>query len=313
MTRVLGPAVLLAMAAAVAAQEQSGPATVFRATSDTVPVYATVTDRADRLVSGLTRDQFTVRDNGKPQPLTLFDNSPQPIRLVVLIDVSGSMYGNLPIIRAAGAELFSRLGPADQATVGTLGDDIAINPDFTRDERALVARLPDRIREDAPTPLWRAILQGMDLFGDAEGRRVVLVISDGKDSRTGGFGQKFVGSFEVLDRAHRDNIMMYAVAMRSRLRPGAGGSLARSLGENFPDPEFGSAAVETGGGYVEIGPRDDLATTFARIADELHSQYLLGFRPPAADGKRHEVEVRVADGRMQVRARKTYLAPRAAR
>ena len=57
-------------------------------------MFATVTDSDDRLVPGLTRDRFEVRDNGRPQPVTLFDNTPQPIRLIVMIDISGSMLGN---------------------------------------------------------------------------------------------------------------------------------------------------------------------------------------------------------------------------
>src|SRR5689334_20144380 len=84
---------------------------VFRAGSEAVRVFVTVTDRDGRLVTTLTRDNFEVRDEGHPQPITQFDNRPQPIRLIVMLDVSGSMEGNLPLLRAAGAQLFSRLLP----------------------------------------------------------------------------------------------------------------------------------------------------------------------------------------------------------
>ena len=73
----------------------------FRGAADAVRVFVTVTDRDGRLVTTLSRDDFEVRDEGKPQPITLFDNSPQPIRLIVMLDVSGSMEGNLPL--AAGS------------------------------------------------------------------------------------------------------------------------------------------------------------------------------------------------------------------
>ena len=86
---------------------------VFRGTGDVVRVFVTVTDRDGRLVTTLTRDDFEVRDEGKPQPITLFDNTPQPIRLVVMLDVSGSMEGNLPLLRAAAEQLFARLRPDD--------------------------------------------------------------------------------------------------------------------------------------------------------------------------------------------------------
>jgi Ca-activated chloride channel homolog len=305
---------LCAFGALVSGQSQEPP--VFRAAGDTVPVFVTVTDRADRLITGLTQDRFTLRDNGRPQPITVFDNSPQPIRLIVLIDLSGSMYGNLPLIRDAGTALFSKLGRDDVATVGTFGKQIEINSTFTRDQRALLAALPQDIEPDAPTHLWRAILQAMDAFGDTAGRRVVLVLSDGQDSRAGEWGQKYVGSTEVVERAHRDNVMLYAVAMQSRFAPGRrpmGGGLMAQITNNFPSPEFGKTSVETGGGYVELRPRDDLGSAFSRIVEELHSQYLLGFAAPAKDGKRHEIEVRVSDGGLKVRARENYIAPRVAR
>src|SRR5215217_7804217 len=103
-------AVVLSLAALVVplrSQDQQPP--VFRGESDTVPVYVTVTDKDDRLVTTVTREEFQVFDNGKPQPITLFDNTPRPIRLIVMLDVSGSMEGNLPLLRAAAEQLFARL------------------------------------------------------------------------------------------------------------------------------------------------------------------------------------------------------------
>ena len=114
---------------------------VFRGTGDAVRVFVTVTDRDGRLVTTLTRDDFEVRDEGKPQPITLFDNTPQPIRLIVMLDVSGSMEGNLPLLRAAAEQLFARLRPDDVVRVGTFGHDITISPSFTRD--------PDELRGGA--------------------------------------------------------------------------------------------------------------------------------------------------------------------
>src|SRR5262245_47811695 len=103
MTRALAVGLL---AAALAGQTPARTPQVFHVTGDTVPVFVTVMDKSERLVPDLRRDAFQVLDNGKPQPLTLFDNSPQPIRLIVLLDVSGSMAGNLPLLRAACQELF---------------------------------------------------------------------------------------------------------------------------------------------------------------------------------------------------------------
>src|SRR6478735_4652936 len=120
MTRFIGYGTLtLCLLAAIGAAAQQQP--TFRAGNDAVRVFATVTDRDGRLVPHLTQGDFEVRDEGKPQPITIFDNTPQPVRLIVMLDVSGSMEGNLQLLREAADELFIRLRPDDVARVGTFG------------------------------------------------------------------------------------------------------------------------------------------------------------------------------------------------
>ncbi|HXW07463.1 MAG TPA: VWA domain-containing protein [Vicinamibacterales bacterium] len=289
---------------------------VFRGTTDLVRVFVTVTDRDGRLVTSLTRDAFEVRDEGKPQPITLFDNSPQPIRLVLMLDVSGSMSGNLPLLRGAAEQLVARLRPDDRARIGSFGHEISIAPAFTRDARELLGSLPESIHPDAPTPLWRALDQALDAFEDTgDERPVILVLSDGKDSGPIGFGREVSSQADIIDRARADDVMVYAVGMRSRRArqapPGIGrGSLHAMLTADLPDPGLARVAQETGGGYAEIGFGEDLGAAFARVADELHSQYLLGFVPPKRDGKVHDIDVRLSERGLTPRARKSYVAPR---
>jgi len=295
-----------------AAQQQP----VFRSRGDAVRVFVTVTDGDGRLVTTLTRDDFEVRDDGKPQPITLFDSTPQPVRLIVMLDVSGSMEGNLPLLRAAAAQLFARLRPDDGARVGTFGHEIAISSSFTRNPDELLAALPNTIAPDAPTPLWRAVDEALDTFGEAgDERRVILVLSDGKDSGPIGFRQRYVSQAEVIDRARNDDVMVYAIGMRSRgrrpMQPGIGpGSLQAMLTADLPDPGLARVAQETGGGYAEIRFGQDLGAAFAQVADELHSQYLIGFSPPKRDGKVHDIQVRVSQRGLKPRARKSYVAPK---
>jgi hypothetical protein len=92
--------------------------------------------------------------------------------------------------------------------------------------------------------------------------------------------------------------------------PGRLGSLG-ALVADLPDSGLATLALETGGGYFEIRPSDDLGATFTRVVDELHSQYLLGFAPPDRDGKRHKIEVRLGPRGLTARARKNYVAPKA--
>jgi VWFA-related protein len=289
---------------------------VFRGRGDAVRVFVTVTDRDGRLITTLAQDNFEVRDEGKPQPITLFDNTPRPIRLIVMLDVSGSMEGNLPLLRAAAEQLFARLRPDDVARVGTFGHEIAISPSLTRDPDELRRALPDAIAADAPTPLWRAVDEALNAFGEeGEERPVILVLSDGKDSGPIGFRQRFVSQAEVIDRARDDDVMVYAIGMRSRgtrpMRPGIGpGGLQAMLTADLPDPGLARVAQETGGGYTEIRFGQDLGAAFARVADELHSQYLLGFAPPQRDGKVHDIDVWVTQRGLTPRARKSYVAPK---
>ncbi len=109
--------------------------------------------------------------------------------------------------------------------------------------------------------------------------------------------------------------MIYAVGMRSRgaqrMPPGPGrGGLQAALIADLPDPGLARVAQETGGGYTEIRAGEDLAAAFARVADELHSQYLIGFAPPKRDGKSHDIDVRLTERGLTARARKSYVAPK---
>lgn len=303
--------VVVATAGLGAVQQQQ----VFRGLGDVVRIFVTVTDRDGRLVTDLTQDAFEVRDEGDVQPITLFDNTPQPIRLIVMLDVSGSMQGNLRLLRDSMRELFVRLREDDLARLGTFGAEIEISPAFTRDPAELLASLPTGIDPGAGTPLWAGLVEAMDAFGDeGDERRVVLVLSDGHDSGPIGF-RRYTSQFEVIDRARDDNVMVYAIGMRSRgavpARPGIGaGGLRQMLTADLPDPGLARAALETGGGYTEIRQNEDLGAAFARVAEELHSQYLLGFAPPKRDGKEHDVEVKVEGRGLETRSRKSYTAPK---
>jgi VWFA-related protein len=315
MTRIFPSIALLAVALTIHLSAQQ---TVFRSESETVNVYATVTDE-ERLVTDLKRENFQVLDNGRPQAITVFDNSPRPIRLIVLIDVSGSMADSLPVLREAAAELFKRLRPDDAVRVGTFGRTIEFSPTFTNNTDELMAALPADILPNSPTPLWRALDQAMAELESVEERPVVLVLSDGKDAPNRLSRDAILTLPQVTERATTQDVMIYSVGLHTRggasFVAARGGNLGDMLTADWPDPGLGTAAIETGGGYVEIRPRDlftgELHKAFARVAEELHSQYLLGFAPSLKDGKRHKIEVKVNVKDLKPRARKNYVAPAA--
>jgi Ca-activated chloride channel homolog len=183
---------------------------VFRARGDLVRVFVTVTDRDGHLVTTLAQDDFEVRDEGKPQPITQFDNTPQPIHLIVMVDLSGSMQGTLRLLRGAAAQLLSHLRSDDDVRIGYFGFDIKISPVLRHDAREVAAALPKSMTPDAPTPLWRALYHAVEAFGALDdGRKVILVMSDGQDSYAASFP---ISLPQLIDYAREHDVMIYALA-----------------------------------------------------------------------------------------------------
>jgi Ca-activated chloride channel homolog len=304
---------LLVAVGAGAAQEPT-----FKAGARTVAVYATVTSPTGRLVPDLPREAFTIYDNGKPQPLTLFANQVQPIKVVLLLDRSVSMVRNFELVEKAAEQFVAAMLPADKARIGSFSNRIQVDPrDFTSDKAELIRILRSELQEEGPTPLWNAVNVGITALLHQQGRRVVLVFTDGMDSPLS-FGSRNNSLKDVMKRAEEEDVMVYSVGLAASVpmvsrASGGGGRHSRYSGGgryiNRPDEGLPRLAAVTGGGYYELTRASDLSATFAKIADELHHQYAIGFTPPALDGKMHALEVRVGGGEgLTARARKSYLA-----
>jgi Ca-activated chloride channel family protein len=290
------PATTMLLAALALTSSGSAQQATFRAGTRTVPVYATVTDANGRLVPDLERSHFEIYDNGKKQDVTLFENAIQPISVVVMLDTSGSMTMHMDLLKQAATQFVIRLLPEDRARVGSFSDrnKILISPEtFTNDRDALMRAVREDMQFGNPTALWDAIDRSMDALKGVDGRRVVLVFTDGADSHSSR-SQK-----DILNRAREEEFMIYAIGLRSR---------QRGQGLTQPDKGLRKVADDTGGGYFELERTDELNSTFTRVAQELHSQYVLGFSPQALDGKTHVLDVRMTPPGLTARARKSYIA-----
>ncbi len=319
---LLSIAIAAAIGTVVAGGPRQDPQQPFKSGARTVAVYATVTDKAGRLVPDLTRDDFEIYDNGKLQPTTLFANEIQPITIVLMLDRSGSMKENFVLVERASAEFVRRLLPNDKARIGTFATKILIEPeDFTSDKQQLAGILRSDLQPEGPTPLWNASNTAINALRQQDGRRVILLFTDGVDM-PGNFKTNNLNYMDIMERATREDVMVYAIGLEATLpyirrqaptpgMGGFGGGMAQG-GTQRPDPGLPKIAEETGGGYFELTRADDLASTFARVADELHHQYALGFAPTKLDGKRHDLELRVKTKGMKVRARKSYVATKEA-
>jgi Ca-activated chloride channel family protein len=292
---------------------------VFRAATRTVPVYVTVTDADGRLVPDLGRDDFEIYDNGKAQPISVFASDIQPIMVVMMLDRSGSMVDNFRRVQEAAQQFVTRLLPADKARIGSFSYRIQVDPrTFTSDRDELLRILYKELQEPGPTPLWNAVSVGMTALTRQEGRRVVLVFTDGADN-PGNDRATNISLGDLMKRAREEDVMVYAVGLAGRA-PGRGmrgrggyggyGGWGGPAGARMQKPDEGLSklAAESGGGYFELESTNDLGATFARVADELHRQYAMGFSPEKLDGKTHKLEVRVKRPGMTARARKSYVA-----
>ncbi|HEX4348001.1 MAG TPA: VWA domain-containing protein [Vicinamibacterales bacterium] len=342
---VLAVAAAAALASAggatVLLRAQQQPVPNFSAGTKTVAVYATVTDDRGRLMPDLLSGDFEVMDNGKRQPITVFSNDNQPITVVMLVDRSRGMVSSYSLTQKAAESFVAAMAPADKARIGSFSNRIEVDPEeFTSDHDQLLDILHNNMQDAGPTPLWNAVNVGITALDHQEGRRVILIFSDGADNPMNGRNNNTSLS-DVMKRADEENVMVYAVGVGSATpprdyggrgggrgfggprggfgrRPGGfsstgaafeaqrGGSSRESGGK--PNPDLAKLAGSTGGGYFELQSTDDLDPTFQRVADELHHQYAIGFVPPNLDGKTHAIDLHVQLSGTTVRARKSYIA-----
>jgi Ca-activated chloride channel family protein len=289
----------------------------FRTGARTVAVYATVTDSNGRLVPDLKREDFEIYDDGDRQPISVFESAVQPIAIVVLLDRSASMQTNFRLVEVAAGELLKGLLPADKARIGSFATRIQLDPrEFTSDRGELLTILRSEMQPAGPTPLWNALAVSVTALRQEPLRRVILVFTDGLDNTMGG---RSVGLTHVMRAAQADDVMVYAIGLAREVPPRGNRGRGVTTGNptvgvrqsptiQKPDPGLPRLAAETGGGYFELTRAAHLMTTFARVADELHRQYSIGFEPPKLDGKSHKIELRIKRPGLTARARKSYVA-----
>jgi Ca-activated chloride channel family protein len=292
----------LALAASVsivlaAQQPPAAQGPTFKTGTQIVSLFVTVADVTRRLVPGLIQEDFEVFDNEKPQTIVFFQNEIQPITVVVMLDTSGSMTLTLDLLRQAAEQFLIRLLPADKGRVGAFNDKIQFSSRFTSDRDQLVSDVKG-LDYGNGTRLWDAIGASIDELKGIEGRRVILVFTDGDDTASK------IGLGTVVERARADEVMIYAIGLESHYIGGPHGQMVHTK----PDSGLRKIADETGGGYFELKKSSELASTFTKVAQELHSQYVIGFAPTQLDNRVHKLAVKMKQPGMTARARRSYVA-----
>ena len=286
MRAFLGSSLAVLALAVTFAQEPT-----FRSGTRVVPLPTMVTDGQGRFVPNLEETDFTVLDNGKPQEIVIFENTVQPFTVVVLLDFSASMTAHLKLLEEAAEEFLIRMLPVDKGMVGAFSSKIQFSSRFTNNRDSLIGSLQD-MQYGNETRLYDALDEGVKLLEPLEGRRVVLVLTDGED-----FGSR-ISQGTVREKAQRNDIMIYAIGFQSQM----GGQVSS------PDRGLRKLAEATGGGYFELKRNDELGPTFTRVAQELHSLYTLGFSPANLDNKEHKLQVRMKLPDHKARTRASYIA-----
>jgi len=273
-----------------------------------VNVYAAVREARGRPVLDLVRDDFTVLEDGVPQTLTHFSTARTPITIALLIDASNSMrLGDRIAYARKGAEEFvDAVEPGDRLMVfwfdDTLHGDVA--PVTDRGD------VKERIRAIAPgggTALYDALYTTAMRLRDIDGRRAIVLLSDGRDQA---LTENEPGSLhlfeEALETAHHSEAAIYAIGLGRHLDREtdlSGSRTVRDLLETF--------ARQTGGRAWFPERAGDLGEVYRSIALDLRQQYTLGYvsTNSARDGGWRRIAVRVARPGLAVQARAGYYAP----
>ena len=259
----------------------------FRSGVNVVEVYAAVVDRTGAPVTGLSRNDFTVLEDGTPQSISTFAEGDFPLSVAIAIDRSFSMKTQLPGALGAARTFLGELRPRDQAMIVAIGSEIETVAPLGNDRDAELNALA-ALQPWGTTGLHDAIIRSIDAIQSASGRRALVLLSDGTDRYSE------ASADAALDRARQSDVMIYPVAV-GRTRP----------------PLFAELAALTGGRSFQ--PRDpaQLTTTMKGIASELAHQYLLGYTPSrpiaAGDQQWRAITVRVNRADVTVRARDGYL------
>ena len=266
----------------------------FRAGVRTVPVYASVRTHDGEFVLDLTQQDFIVLDNGKPQEITTFTKDVQPLAVVIMIDGSTSVVPIFKSVLDAANQFIIRMMPGDKGRIGSFADRVRLMPGFTSNRDELLSYIANELnlRMANATKLWDGLMTGLDALNGTIGRRVVLVLSDGFDTSS------VSTASAVMTAARRNDAIVYAVAVWSR----------EGTAQIRPNRDLEGVATETGGGFFEMHPNDDMNAATTHISQELHSQYVIGFTPQVLDGKVHKLEVKLRRSDLVAVSRRSYVA-----
>jgi VWFA-related protein len=303
-SRVFSPGIFAVMTALLVPQGQPPR---FRSGIDLVTVDVLVTD-GTRAVTGLTADDFELRDSGVVQTIDSVSVDTVPVSMLLALDTSNSVEGpTLEHLKDAASAAVSTLAKDDRAAVLTFAEAVTLRAPWGTPSAAMHEAIA-RATAGGSTSLYDAAYTALTLRDDQPGRRpLVVLFSDGGDTSS------WLSSRAVLERARRSDAVVYLVALRqprldTRLEYRSGVELWSGDG-GFPlaTPPVVELATMTGGRIVIADRPDRLRDAFAAAVTQFRSRYLLTYRPQGVDATGwHPIDVRLKSRRGTVTARRGY-------
>ncbi len=261
-----------------------------------VQLFVVVTDRAGKPVKGLAREDFRVREDGREQTLSSFDDASEfPITVGLAVDTSASMFVKLPgVVKAAQSLVKSGLTRRDSALLVGFDEHPRLVMQPTRDRSAVAAAM-DTLRPDGGTGLWGAVDFSISQLQAVSGRRALIVYSDGIEE------EEDVSFSTCLRRARDSGIPVYLIFTNA-----AAAHEGRLLGRLYTG-RLERLAAAAGGKLYFVEPDQDLALVYNEILAELRSQYVLTYYPRQGGGDAfREVKVDVKKSGLKARTISGY-------
>lgn len=293
---VFALAALLVVALCLCAQER---APVFRVDVRLVRMLATVKDQRGELVGGLDREDFAIFDNGVRQQVAVFERrTEQPLSVSLLVDTSGStakdLRYELDSVNRFLHALFAEGNPRDAVALYSFNYEVTLHNDYTR-RLPLLDRNLRALRAEAGTALYDAIYLAADVVEHRDGRRVLVIVTDGGDTAS----RKTY--HEALETAHRADAIIYAILVMP---------ITNDAGRNIGgEHALTTLTASTGGRVFTPALGAGIDSAFREILSDLRTQYLIGYYPknvPAASNRFHNLTIKLARPDLRAITRSGY-------
>jgi Ca-activated chloride channel homolog len=268
------------------------PATVIKVQVRLVEVYASIHDKKGHFVDGLSRENFEVLEDGKPQQIAAFDSTTQSLSCAILLDTTGSMGEALPRVKNAMVKLIDELGPEDSVAIYTFDERLVIRQDFTIDKNA-AKRAALRTRAEGATALFDALSEAAQELSRRSGKKVLILFTDGDDNSSA------LNASAAVARAKKAGVPLYTIAEGEATHSHNLRKLLDELSER------------TGGAAYEVKKPGEMEQVFHEISEDVRHLYMISYRPPegANDGKWRKIDLLVKGPKdYRVRAKEGYFA-----